>query len=31
VAPFDVEGVARIAVIVDPVGASFGIWERIPA
>lgn len=29
VAPFEVEGVARIAVIIDPVGASFGIWEEI--
>ena len=31
VGPFDVEGVARIAIIVDSVGASFGIWEEIPA
>ena len=31
VSPFDVERVARIAVIVDSVEASFGIWEEIPA
>jgi predicted enzyme related to lactoylglutathione lyase len=31
IAPFPVEGVARIALIVDPVGASFGIWQEPPA
>ena len=29
VEPFAVDGVARIALIVDPVGASFGIWEEL--
>jgi predicted enzyme related to lactoylglutathione lyase len=28
VEPFAVDGVARIALIVDPVGASFGIWQE---
>jgi predicted enzyme related to lactoylglutathione lyase len=28
VAPFVVDGVARIALVVDPVGASFGLWEE---
>ncbi len=28
VAPFAVDGMARIALIVDPVGASFGIWQE---
>ena len=28
VAPFAVDQVARIALIVDPVGASFGIWQE---
>jgi len=28
VAPFAVDGVASIALIVDPVGASFGIWQE---
>lgn len=27
VEPFCVEGVARIALIVDPVGAELGLWE----
>jgi predicted enzyme related to lactoylglutathione lyase len=27
--PFVVEGVARIAVVVDPGGAAFGLWEDI--
>ena len=27
VRPFTVDGMARIAVIADPVGATFGIWE----
>ncbi len=27
VEPFRVEGVARIALIVDPVGAQLGLWE----
>jgi uncharacterized protein len=31
VAPFAVVGVASIALIVDPVGASFGIWQEPPA
>ena len=26
--PFQVEGVARIALIVDPTGAPFGVWEE---
>jgi predicted enzyme related to lactoylglutathione lyase len=29
VEPFIVEGVARIALIVDPVGAAFGLWEDL--
>ena len=29
VAPFLVEGVARIALAVDPVGAAFGLWEAL--
>lgn len=29
VAPFVVEGVARIALVVDPAGAAFGIWEDL--
>jgi predicted enzyme related to lactoylglutathione lyase len=29
VAPFEVDGVARIALVVDPTGASFGLWEEI--
>lgn len=28
VEPFCVEGVARIALIVDPVGAELGLWEE---
>ena len=28
VEPFTVDGVARIAVIVDPVGAVLGLWEH---
>ena len=28
VEPFSVEGVARIALIVDPVGAELGLWEK---
>jgi len=27
VEPFAVEGMARIALVVDPVGAAFGLWE----
>ena len=27
VPPFDVDGIARIAVIVDAVGAKIGLWE----
>jgi len=30
VEPFCVEGVARIALIVDPVGAELGLWEEPP-
>lgn len=30
VEPFCVEGVARIALIVDPVGAELGLWEDPP-
>ena len=26
VEPFEVDGMARIAIIVDPVGATFGLW-----
>lgn len=29
VQPFDVSGIARIAVIVDAVGAQVGLWESI--
>ena len=29
IAPFEVDGIARIALLVDSVGASFGIWEEI--
>lgn len=28
VEPFTVEGMARIALVVDPVGAAFGLWEN---
>jgi predicted enzyme related to lactoylglutathione lyase len=28
VEPFTVDAVARIALIVDPVGAAFGLWEE---
>ena len=28
VQPFTVDGMARIALLVDPVGASFGVWEE---
>jgi len=28
VEPFAVDGVARIALVVDPVGASFGLWQE---
>jgi uncharacterized protein len=28
VEPFAVEGLARIALVVDPVGAAFGLWEN---
>ena len=31
VAPFRVDGVARIALILDAVGAQVGLWEPIPA
>ena len=31
VAPFAVDGIARIAIIVDPGGAPFGVWEDLPA
>ena len=27
VAPFAVDGTARIALVIDPVGAPFGLWE----
>lgn len=27
VEPFAVDGMARIALVVDPVGAAFGLWE----
>lgn len=27
--PFTVEGMARIALVIDPVGAAFGIWEDL--
>jgi predicted enzyme related to lactoylglutathione lyase len=30
VEPFAVEGMARIALLVDPDGAAFGIWEGLP-
>jgi predicted enzyme related to lactoylglutathione lyase len=29
--PFEVAGVARIALIQDPIGASFGLWEEAAA
>jgi predicted enzyme related to lactoylglutathione lyase len=29
VRPFDVAGIARIAIIVDPVGARVGLWESV--
>lgn len=29
VAPFEVDAVARIALVVDPGGASFGLWEDL--
>jgi predicted enzyme related to lactoylglutathione lyase len=29
VRPFTVEGMARIALIADPVGAAFGLWEGL--
>jgi hypothetical protein len=29
VQPFDVSGIARIAIIVDAVGAQVGLWESI--
>jgi predicted enzyme related to lactoylglutathione lyase len=28
---FDVDGIARIALIVDPVGAAIGLWEDLPS
>lgn len=28
VEPFTVNGIARIALIVDPVGGAFGLWEE---
>jgi predicted enzyme related to lactoylglutathione lyase len=28
VAPFDVPGIARIALVQDPIGALFGLWQR---
>ena len=31
VAPFDVPGTARIALIEDPVGALVGLWEPVPS
>jgi predicted enzyme related to lactoylglutathione lyase len=31
VAPFDVPGTARIALIQDAVGALLGLWQRAPA
>ncbi|MGE0734736.1 MAG: VOC family protein [Alphaproteobacteria bacterium] len=31
VRPFDVSGIARIALIVDAVGAHIGLWESIGA
>ncbi len=31
VAPFDVEPVARIALVEDAVGALFGLWQEWPA
>lgn len=30
VEPFAVEDMARIALVVDPVGAAFGLWEDRP-
>jgi predicted enzyme related to lactoylglutathione lyase len=27
VEPFDVPGIARIALVQDPVGAAFGVWQ----
>ena len=29
VQPFDVDGIARIALVVDGVGASFGLWQPL--
>ena len=31
VEPFVVDGIARIALLVDPVGAHLGVWEEIRA
>lgn len=31
VPPFDVEGIARIALMVDSVGAPLGLWQRMKA
>jgi predicted enzyme related to lactoylglutathione lyase len=28
VEPFAVDGMVRIALIVDPVGGAFGLWEE---
>ena len=28
VPPFDIEGIARIALIVDSIGAPLGLWQR---
>ena len=30
VQPFAVDGMARIALVVDPGGAPFGLWEDLP-
>jgi len=29
VEPFEVDGMARIALVVDPIGAPFGLWEDL--
>lgn len=31
VAPFEVDGVARIALVQDAVGALLGLWQALPA
>lgn len=30
VQPFDVEGIARIAIVADSIGSVLGLWETLP-